>query len=175
MLYYLLLGIGLSMDAFSLAIAYGTNNIEKNKIVIISLIVGLLHFIMPNIGMSLRNFIIFDISKYTHIVIAIIFLILAIEMIVSLNDEEDTSPINSFFDILLFAIAVSLDSLMVGIALSLENRNLITAGIVFLIVSSFFTTSGLFLGNFFNQKAGKFSKIVGIVILVAISVKYILD
>ena len=174
-IYYLLLGIGLSMDAFSLAIAYGTNGIDKKKTIILSTSVGLLHFIMPNIGGLLRNIIVFIISKYTSIIISIIFLILAGEMIVSLKEEEKISPINSLFDIFLFSIAVSLDSLMIGIALALDNKNIITAGIIFSIVSFIFTTSGLLLGNYFNKKAGKLSKLVGIIILIFISLKYLLD
>ena len=175
MLYYLLLGIGLSMDAFSLALAYGTNNLDKKTIINLSITVGTLHFIMPNIGGLLRNILVFDISKYTNIVISIIFLILAIEMIISLMDEEKISPIKSFFDIFLFSVAVSLDSLIVGIALSLENKNIITAGVIFAIVSFVFTTSGLFLGEFFSQKIGRLSKVLGILILIIISFKYLLD
>ena len=49
-LLYFFMAIGLSMDAFSLAIVYGTNGIEKKKAIILSLFVGILHFIMPNVG-----------------------------------------------------------------------------------------------------------------------------
>ena len=173
--YYLLLGIGLSMDAFSLAIAYGTNNIKNKTIIFLSIFVGIMHFIMPNIGGLLRSIIVFDLSKYTDIVVAIIFLILTMEMIISIKDEENTSSINTIFDILLFSVAVSLDSLMVGIALSLEKGNIILAGLIFCIVSFIFTISGLSLGNFFSKRAGKLSKIIGIIILIVISLKYLLD
>ena len=50
LLIYFFIAIGLSMDAFSLAIAYGTNNIEKKKILILSISVGLFHFFMPVLG-----------------------------------------------------------------------------------------------------------------------------
>ena len=39
-----LLAIGLSMDAFSLAILYGTLGFTKHKMFILSIIVGIFHF-----------------------------------------------------------------------------------------------------------------------------------
>ena len=53
----ILIGISLSMDAFSLALAYGISGITKKEIIILSLIVGIFHFCMPLIGLALGIFI----------------------------------------------------------------------------------------------------------------------
>ena len=46
-LIYFVMAIGLSMDAFSLALAYGTTKIPINKKVLLSITVGIFHFFMP--------------------------------------------------------------------------------------------------------------------------------
>ena len=46
----LLIGLSLSVDAFTLSLAYGLLNIPKRKIIMISGLVGIFHFIMPLIG-----------------------------------------------------------------------------------------------------------------------------
>ena len=41
------------MDAFSLALIYGTQGITKKNKILLSLIVGIYHFIMPLIGVAI--------------------------------------------------------------------------------------------------------------------------
>ena len=48
----LLIGISLSMDAFSLALVYGIQGMSKRDKIFLSLIVGVYHFIMPLIGLT---------------------------------------------------------------------------------------------------------------------------
>ena len=45
------IAVSLSMDAFSLSLAYGTLNLKKKYIKQLSLIVGIYHFFMPLIGL----------------------------------------------------------------------------------------------------------------------------
>lgn len=174
-LLFLLIGIGLSMDAFSLAIIYGANNIEKKKIMLLSVIVGIFHFIMPNLGSILSNHFLSGFILYSNIITGIVFLILAIQMIFSLKEEENAKQITSYLEIFLFAIAVSLDSFSVGMALSLENQNLILGGIIFTFVSAIFTFIGLILGKYLGKKTGKIGKVIGIIILFVFSIKYLLN
>ena len=62
--YYFLMAIGLSMDAFSLAIIYGTNGIDRKKIILLSLVVGIFHFIMPNLGGYLSHILLTNLEEY---------------------------------------------------------------------------------------------------------------
>lgn len=43
----IMIAIGLSMDAFSLAILYGTLNFTKRKTLTLATCVGVFHFFMP--------------------------------------------------------------------------------------------------------------------------------
>ena len=110
-LLFLFIGIGLSMDAFSLAVVYGTNNLEKKKCLILSIIVGIFHFIMPNLGSILSNKLLTNFATYGNIITGIVFLVLGIQMILSLNDEEKTTDLSNYLEIIMFAIAVSIDNL----------------------------------------------------------------
>ena len=87
-LIYFFIAIGLSMDAFSLSIAYGTNKINKIKIIILSTLVGIFHFIMPLIGSNIGQKIFFLINKSNYIV-SIIFFLLSYEMYKSRNEKHE--------------------------------------------------------------------------------------
>ena len=50
-----IIAISLSMDAFSLSLAYGTLDINKKEIITLSIIVGIYHFFMPLIGFFLGS------------------------------------------------------------------------------------------------------------------------
>ena len=46
----IIVAVGLSMDAFSLSILYGTLGLSIRKIILLSVVVGVFHFFMPIIG-----------------------------------------------------------------------------------------------------------------------------
>lgn len=171
-LIYFLIAISLSMDAFSLALVYGVNRPSIIKCYITSTLVGIFHFIMPNIGSIIGKQIINKYQIKTNYLIALIFLILVIQMILSKNKEQKeelTNIINS----LLFSFAVSLDSFSVGIALGLSNSNLMVSSIIFSITSFVFTITGLLLGKKISEKFNDKANYIGITILIMLIIKYL--
>ncbi len=84
----ILIGIALSMDAFSLSLIYGTEGIIKKDRYILSLIVGIYHFIMPLIGLIIGTFITSKIVMNINILVGIILSIIALEMIISSFKEK---------------------------------------------------------------------------------------
>ena len=76
------------MDAFSLALIYGTQGINKKDKIILSLIVGIYHFIMPLLGYLFGKIILKYIPIETNILVGFIFIILSIQMFISLKKEE---------------------------------------------------------------------------------------
>ena len=87
-LIYFFMAIGLSMDAFSLALAYATTKINVRKKIILSLTVGIFHYIMPHLGALLGTELLLNYIAKANYLVGIIFLILAIEMFISRNDEK---------------------------------------------------------------------------------------
>ena len=160
------------MDAFSLALAYGINKISKNKIILLSLVVGLFHFFMPITGSIIGT----PISNLIHkadFIVGIIFIILAIEMFVS-KDEENKIIITNMCSVMLFAFTVSIDSFTVGIGLSLTNKDIIIPSTIFSITSFIFTLLGLILGKKLSKTFGKKAIYLGILILLVLGIKYLL-
>ena len=51
-----MLAVGLSMDAFSLSLIYGTLELSKKRCRQMSIIVGIFHFIMPILGYQIGEF-----------------------------------------------------------------------------------------------------------------------
>lgn len=172
LLIYFFIAIGLSMDAFSLAIAYGTNNIEKRKILILSISVGLFHFFMPVLGSLIGqkiNYLVNDANK----VVAIILFIIAIQMYVS-RKEDKKGSITNILSIILFSLTVSLDSFSVGLGLGLMKKKIFSASTIFSITSFFFTLIGLILGKKLSEKLGLKATYLGIIILIIIAFKYLI-
>ncbi len=173
LLIYFFIALGLSMDAFSLAIAYGTNKISTKKAIMLSIFVGFFHYLMPYLASSIGRKIEF-ITTGSNIIVALIFLIIAIEMYTS-KDEEIKGTITSIFSMIVFAFTVSIDSFSIGLALSIVENNLNIAFLIFSITSAIFTLLGLLLGKFLSKKLGKKATYFGIIILILLSIKYLIN
>ena len=145
---------------------------DKKTIIKTSLIVGLFHFIMPLLGYFIGNSFRFRISNI-NIITFILFIILSIEMYKS-KDEDNTSILNNI-TILLIAFSVSIDAFTVGIAFGLNNELITISSLIFSIVSTFFTYLGLSLGKTLKNKYKKLSTYLGIILLLIVAFKYLLN
>ena len=168
----IIIAISLSMDAFSLALAYGTLNLNKKDIYRLSLVVGVYHFFMPLLGLFFGNIILKYVSNPNFIVFVILFII-GIEMIYETFKEEDIKNIVNFRQILLFGLAVSIDSFSVGIGLNVISKNYLYCSTIFSIFSLSFTYLGLILGKKINNIIGKTSTVIGGLILIVIAFMYL--
>lgn len=161
------------MDAFSLSLLYGTEGINRKDKVLLSIIVGIYHFIMPLIGLNIGSYITSRIILNTNILVGIILSIISIEMIISSFKEKEEKFLLSLPGYLLFGLSVSIDSLTTGIGLPAITNNYIISSLIFSVTSFFFTFLGLNLGNYLNQKYGKISTILGGIILLILGIIYI--
>lgn len=170
----LTIAVSLSMDAFSLSLAYGTLNLEKKYINKISIIVGIFHFFMPLLGLTTGNILLKIIPLNPNIIVCIVLTIIGIEMIIDSFKQEENIKIMTNSEILLFALAVSLDSFSVGIGLKALTDNHILCLTTFSITSLIFTYIGLILGKKINKLIGKISTIIGGIILLIIGIIYMI-
>ena len=165
----LLIGISLSMDAFSLALIYGIQKMNQKQKILLSLIVGIYHFIMPLIGLTfgtiLDNINIISIN----LVATLILMYIGIDLILSKSKEEDKFEISKIAFII-FGLSVSIDSLTIGIGLKAITNNYLISSIIFSFTSLSFTYLGLTLGNFIGNKIGSYSKKIGGIVLIIISI-----
>lgn len=168
-----LIALSLSMDAFSLALIYGTQGISKRDKIILAIIVGMYHFIMPLIGLSIGSFLTDKIIINTNILVGVILTLIAIEMIISSFKDKEEKFLLSLAGYFLFGLSVSIDSLTAGIGLPAITNSFFSSALVFAITSTIFTYLGLNLGNILNKKYGKVSPMIGGLILLIIGIIYI--
>lgn len=168
----ILIAVSLSMDAFSLSLAYGTLNINKKSIYTLSTIVAIYHFFMPILGINIGKIII-DILpiKPTTIVFIVLFLI-GIQMIIETTKKEQNIKALTKIEMFLFGLAVSIDSFSVGISLNTITNQHIISAITFSITSFIFTFLGLSIGKKVNNIIGKISTLLGGIMLIIIGISY---
>ena len=172
MITVLLIAIGLSMDAFSLSLVYGTLNLNKKIIILQSLIVGLYHFFMPIMGNYIGYRIFKIISINPNVLVFGVLTIIGIQMIIDLFKKEETKKID-IIEMIFFGFAVSMDSFSIGLGLSIIYENIIISITTFMMVSFIFTYLGLTIGKKANKILGNISTIIGGVILIIIGLFYI--
>jgi len=174
LLLVLVVAVSLSMDAFSLSLAYGTLGIPKKQILLLSFIVGCFHFFMPIIGMFIGTSVLNIIKINPDIIVFIVLLIIGIQMIFDSFSENEDLKVMKTLELFLFAFAVSIDSFSVGLTLTNISDNYILSAIIFAFCSMIFTFIGLLLGNKIANLVGKLATICGGVILIIIGLFYVI-
>lgn len=169
----LTIAVSLSMDAFSLSLVYGTLSLPKKHIIKLSIIVGVFHFLMPLFGMILGNVIFNIININSNTIIFLILTFIGIQMIIDSFKDDNTSKYMSFWQLILFGFAVSIDSFSVGIGLNKIGISPVINSFIFSLSSFIFTYLGLILGKKLNSYIGKISTIIGGLILILIGLIYL--
>jgi len=170
----LIIAISLSMDAFSLSLAYGTLNLDIKEIIKISLTVCIFHFFMPLLGMLIGNQILNIIPINPALIVFVILNIIGVQMIIESFKEEKKLSKMSFLKILMFSFAVSVDSFSVGIGLKAISEKYLLCAFLFSLSSLIFTYLGLILGKKISTLIGKTSTIIGGVVLIIIGLVYLI-
>lgn len=169
MLSIFLIGVALSMDAFSIALSIGTTHLSKNRFILIPIVVSIMHFVMPLIGLFLGNQILSVININPKIIMTIILLYLAFLMYKD-RDNDKVTKINSLLSIFLYALSVSLDSFSVGIGLKALTDKIIIPPIIFSLCAGTITYMGLILGKYSQKVWKEKASLIGIILLILISI-----
>lgn len=183
MLMHFLTGIGLSMDAFSVAITNGIC-LGKAKIkdaLLIGLFFGVFQGIMPAIGYFMGTFFESYIKAVDHWLAFVILLAIGMNMIrdsLSENDQQQQCKckVLSIKELLFQAVATSIDALAVGISfIATEGLNIYAACSIIAATTFVFSFCGVFIGKsigrFLKDKAG----IIGGIVLIFIGLKILFE
>lgn len=162
------LAVSLSMDACSLSLAYGFKN--KRELKPLPLIVGLFHFVMPLLGCFIGDVVISLFNFNTNFLMVILFSIIGVGMIIDSFNDDKISEINSIFDMLIFAFAVSMDSFILGVSLRNITNHIFVSSIIFCVISAIFTFIGLKFGEFIGRKIGKYADIIGGILIILLGI-----
>lgn len=177
----ILLGIALSMDAFSISIANTLHepNMRKFKIIFAAFIYAFFQFAMPILGWICVHTIsnIFSaFQKFIPWIALILLLYIGIKMIVeSLKKKGESQNAQTekltFSTLILQGIATSIDALSVGFTIA-EYTPLFAfiASLIIALVTFIICMLGLLLGKSIGQKLSK-ADIAGGIILIAIGIE----
>ena len=177
----ILLGIALSMDAFSISIANTLHepNMRKFKMIFAAFIYAFFQFAMPMLGWICVHTIsnIFSaFQKFIPWIALILLLYIGIKMIVESlrKNTESQNPQTeklTFSTLLLQGIATSIDALSVGFTIA-EYTPLFAfiASLIIALVTFVICMIGLLLGKSIGQKLSK-ADIFGGIILIAIGIE----
>lgn len=168
----LVIGISVSMDAFSLSLAYGTLGILRRQRYCLAIIVGIFHFFMPILGYLFGNFVINLLNLDPDIIVTLVLVFIGIDMIVSSFKKEDNLKVMKKLEYLFFGLAVSIDSFSIGMTLTDISKNVFYPAIVFSLCSGVCTFIGLLFGNKIEKSLGKIATIGGGVVLTIIGLVY---
>lgn len=162
------IAVALSMDTFSLSLGIGTSNISKKRCLLFSIIVGFMHFIMPLIGNLIGNKIVEIFMLKSNFLLGIILIYLAITMFIEIIKPNEKHKNMNIFNMVLFALGVSVDSFSTGIGLSAITNNMFFAVMIFSITSFCFTYIGLLIGKYANRMLGVYATVLGAILLIII-------
>lgn len=169
----IIIAVSLSMDAFSLSLAYGTLNITKKNIWQLSTIVGVYHFIMPLLGMVVGSLILQYFKVAPNILVFVVLVFIGVEMIGESRNHDTEVKVMDLKELLLFGLAVSLDSFSVGIGMETISHHYIISAFLFSCSSFLFTYLGLLLGKKINNRIGSISTLGGGIVLIIIGIMYL--
>lgn len=167
-----IIAVSLSMDAFSLSLAYGTLNLEKKYMNLLSMIVGIYHFFMPLIGLYVGSTVLSIIKINPNIIVFLVLVFIGIQMIIDSFKSDKLVKLVKLKDLLLFGFAVSIDSFSVGIGLNTITDNYLLSVTMFSLSSFTFTYIGLLLGKKISEIIGKLATIIGGIVLIVIGIIY---
>ncbi len=175
-----LLGLGVSMDAFAVTIGEGLACKERNNrsVLWLALYFGLFQGLMPLIGSVLAGIVSVKIMAVGPYISFFLLAFVGIEMIVEArrgDNEVDSCPVGgqrfSHPKALILAIATSIDALAVGVSLAFTEVGRLAACSTIALTTFVVCALGGLLCNRLPRGSGKFAGTLGGVMLIAIGLK----
>lgn len=174
----LLISLGLSMDAFSVAICKGLsiNNIKWKTCIKIGTYFGLFQAVMPLLGYTLGTNFKDVIVAFDHWITFILLLLIGVNMVKGAYDKEEELTNETSPKIMIpLALATSIDALAVGVTFAFLKVKLLKSILMIGAVTLILTTIGTNLGNKFGTKYKNKSQILGGIILIVIGLKTLIE
>lgn len=177
----ILLGVGLSMDAFAVAVCKGLamDKTPLSRCSVVGIWFGFFQALMPFIGYCLVSLFSDFTDKFDHWISFILLVLIGGNMIKEALSEEDDDTCGSlaFRVMLLMAIATSIDALAAGAALvgRLNFTGMLFAVAIIGITTFLLSSLGVKIGSIFGAKYKSKAEFAGGVILILLGLKFLLE
>ena len=180
-----LVGIGLSMDAFAVAICKGLAmpTINKKQTLLLAAYFGVFQALMPLTGWLLGSQFARHVTKMAPWIAFVLLAWIGGNMIRESragDKEDEEQPSNGEVrhrELLVLAVATSIDALAVGVTFSMVELSVSIGLAVALIGCTTFLISlgGVYVGSVFGARYKSRAELVGGAILILIGVKVLLE
>lgn len=179
-----LVGVGLSMDAFAVAICKGLAmpRVDRKRTLLIGLYFGVFQAVMPLTGWLLGSQFARHVTKMAPWIAFVLLAWIGGSMIcesLSAKEEEEHAEPGELRhrELLMLAIATSIDALAVGVSFSMVELTVPIYAAAALIGCTTFAISvaGVFVGNLFGARYKNRAEFVGGAILILIGLKILLE
>ena len=178
-----LIGVGLAMDAFSVAVCKGLTmpKIDKKQTVIIALFFGGFQALMPFLGWALGKQFESYITAVDHWIAFILLGVIGGKMIYDViknNGKEEeccTCGKLDLKELFTMAVATSIDALATGITFAFLKVNILSAISVIGITTFILAVIGVLLGHKFGAKWKDKASLAGGIVLILLGTKILLE
>lgn len=173
------LAVGLSMDAFAVAVCKGLamRKLTIKNAMIVGTWFGGFQALMPAIGYVLGVQFKDKITAIDHWIAFVLLGLIGLNMIKEAlsKEEEEANDSLAVKEMFVLAVATSIDALAIGITFAFLSVN-IGAAVSFIGVITFFlSTVGVKVGNVFGTKYKSKAELAGGVILILLGLKILLE
>lgn len=177
-----LIGIGLSMDAFAVSICKGLSmqKIDKKYTLCIGLFFGGFQALMPLTGYLLGSRFSGYIERFDHWIAFVLLALIGFNMIKESREEEEEEEEKpyagvNFKELLILAVATSIDALAVGVSFAFLGVHIAPAVTLIGCTTFVLTLVGVWVGNLFGSRYKSRAELTGGIILILIGVKILLE
>ena len=179
----LLISVGLSMDAFAVAICQGLSMTRLNwrRAGVIALFFGGFQAAMPVLGWALEFRFAVHIQEFDHWVGFLLLGLIGGNMIreaLGPEEAEETPCAAGQLDLrqlFLMAVATSIDALAVGVTFAFLEVLIVPAASVIGATTFCLSLVGVAVGNFFGTRYKRRAELSGGVILILLGIKILLE
>lgn len=180
---FFLTGVGLSMDAFAVAICkgLGMRRINYKQTLVIAAFFGGFQALMPLLGWLLGRQFEQYITSVDHWIAFGLLALIGVNMLREADKKDEQSEEVAYDmpldlrQLLLMAIATSIDALAVGISFAFLGVNIWLAIAVIGITTFVISAGGVWIGNRFGTRYEKRATIAGGMILILLGLKILLE
>ena len=171
-----LIGIGLSMDAFAVAICkgLGMERINKRDTLLLALFFGGFQALMPLTGYLLGSRFASYIERWDHWIAFVLLAFIGGNMIRESREQEEEETKHGgsirYRELFTLAVATSIDALAVGVSFAFLGVHIAPA-----VTLIGFTLVGVWVGNLFGSRYKSRAELTGGIILILIGVKILLE
>jgi len=175
----ILIGIGLSMDCFAVALSFGTSRALHGKYILkTALFFGLFQGLMPVAGWLIGDSMKIYISSVDHWIALAILGAIGLKMIAqSFESEKKETPVDirKASVLLTLSVATSIDALITGISFGFIRVNILLAAALITVITFLSTVIGAKLGQHTTFLPARWAERAGGLVLILIGVKVVLE